>query len=164
VELPAELSRRLALANARYSLGMTAVGDCVRLACNLIVAGVDGPAVVELAGESPNLTRLDGTPLVGAMFEELGLPRVAEETAAWIFAQDIAARMLSAELSLAAGGGEFWALCSGEDFSADLNLIVAGLCEWDCLIDTGADASTIRAFLTRLAEDVLREAAERLDR
>lgn len=164
MELPAELKRRVALAYTQYSLEFLPAGDCVWLACDLLSVGVDGPAVAELAAAPPDLTRLDGTPLVAAMFDELGLPPVDMASATWFTARDIASRMLSGELDLAAGGNRLESISARLGSPDELQAIDASVTQWEILRAVGADESETRVCLTRLAEDVLGEAAERLGR
>jgi hypothetical protein len=164
VELSAELDRRVALLNASFSLGPVPAGDCVWLACDLLVAGVDTPAVTELAGAPPDLTFVDGAALIAAMLDELGLPRLDEITAAWLLAQEIASRMLAGDLGLAAGGSELWTICDSLLSPPDLKVITDGLADWDIMTAVEAPDSKVLARLTRLAEDVRQAATERLGR
>jgi hypothetical protein len=158
VELPAALRRRVVRLNAELSLGWITNGDHVWLACDLLLAGVDGPAVAELAAAPPDLTFFDGEPLIVAMLDELGLSRLDPVTAAWTIARDAAARLLDGEPAV---GGRLWALLNSLHFPDDLDVIAAGLLDCDCLEASGREAE-LDARWTLLAQDILRAAADRL--
>ncbi|MEV6240213.1 hypothetical protein [Lentzea sp. NPDC051838] len=69
--------------------------QAVWLACDLLVAGVDTPALRELAGESP--TRLatgDATALVKQVLVELGSTLMTEEEADWFIGREAARKIL----------------------------------------------------------------------
>ena len=51
----------------------------VYLACDLVTAGVDGPATLEMAGQSLRIERPEAEPLFRAMLAELGLPVVPHD-------------------------------------------------------------------------------------
>lgn len=153
MELPAELSRRVTLLNAEYALGRAKGSDCVWLACDLLVAGVDGLAVAELAAASTDISFSDGAPLIVAMLDELGCARLDGVTAVWTLARDIAHRLLAGE---PAAGAELWPLLRAVDFPDDLGLLTEGLFEIELLYGSGRD-DELAARWTRLAEDVLAE-------
>ena len=153
MDLPAELSRRVTLLNAEYSLAKAKGSECVWLACDLLVAGVDGPAVAELAAASTDMSFSDGEPLIVAMLDELGFPRLDGVTAVWTLARDIVQRLLAGEPS---AGAELWPLLRAVDFPDDLGLLTEGLFEIELLYRAGRD-DELAARWTTLAEDVLRE-------
>lgn len=51
----------------------------VGLACDLVAAGIDTPATLELAGQSPRIERPEAEPLFRAMLAELGLPLIPHD-------------------------------------------------------------------------------------
>lgn len=66
-----------------WALDRLLPGEAVWLACDLLVAGLDTPALAELAGEPPtSLTLADGEPLVRTMLAELGIEPVNTTQAA----------------------------------------------------------------------------------
>lgn len=71
--------------------GTIAADRAVWLACDLLVAGLDTPALCELAGESPTrLKKREATELVERMFAELGIEPLPADAAAWFLARDVA--------------------------------------------------------------------------
>lgn len=96
----AELRTRLLRINAQLLLPSQAVW----LACDLLVAGVESPAAVELAAESPTQLLADDADRVLA---ELGIPRLSPEQAELVKCRDLALDVISGELA-----PEHWACCS----------------------------------------------------
>lgn len=108
----AELHTRLLRLNAQLLLPSQAVW----LACDLLVAGVESPAVVELAAESPTQLLADDADRVLAddadlladrVLAELGIPRLSPEQAELVKCRDLALDVISGELA-----PEHWACCS----------------------------------------------------
>lgn len=92
----AELRNRLLSLNAQLFYERVETDAAVWLACDLLVAGVDTPALCELAGESP--ARLDARkarPLIRRVFAELDVPLMAEEQAEWVLGREVAHRILA---------------------------------------------------------------------
>ena len=56
------------------------------IAADLLEAGFDGPALVRLAGETEIRSSADAEPLVGKMFQELGVPWPLSDTPAKLIA------------------------------------------------------------------------------
>jgi hypothetical protein len=159
VELPASLRRRVTLLNAECAIGVAKCGDSVWLACDLLVADVDGPAVAELAAASTDMSLSDGEPLIVAMLDELGCPRLDPVTAVWTLSRDAAQRLLAGEPG---AGGELWPLLRAVGFPEKLSLLTEGLFEIDFLY--GIDRhDELDARWTKLAKDILRE-TDALDR
>lgn len=68
----------------------------VWLACDLLLAGVDTPALRELAGESPTrLARRDVHKLVEQMLVELGITPMTAEEADWFLGRETALEILA---------------------------------------------------------------------
>jgi hypothetical protein len=153
VELPASLRHRVTLLNAEYALGRAKGSDAVWLACDLLVAGVDGLAVAELAAASTDMSFSDGEPLIVAMLDELGCPRLDPVTAVWTLARDAAQRLLAGEPE---AGAELWPLLRAVGFPEELNLLTASLFDIELLFGTGRD-DELDARWTKLAKDILRE-------
>ncbi|MFC0439828.1 hypothetical protein [Kutzneria buriramensis] len=157
MELTAELSRRVDELNIGRLLGGVLLTDYIRLACDLLVAGVETPAVVEVAAAPPDdkASWAGIEEPINAMFVDLGRTWPDTTTAAWIRARMIATAMLSGELSVAIGGEKLWSLANSVPYT-EMLVIHEAVDEYGLL---GGEAR-----MTGLAEDVLREAAERLDR
>jgi hypothetical protein len=90
------LLRRLRIEQARALLYDDAdPHGSVMLACDLLVAGVDGDAVVALAAESARtLSRQDADRHLAAIADELGLPELDLPTAVTLTAADTCERIL----------------------------------------------------------------------
>lgn len=72
--LPDELRERVLRLNADLLVGLLRPDEAVWLACDLLVAGVETPTLLELAGESPiRLILADAVPLVRQTLAELGV-------------------------------------------------------------------------------------------
>jgi len=153
MDLPADLSRRVTLLNAKCAIGLAKCSDSVWLACDLLVADVDSPAVAELAAASTDMSFSDGEPLIVAMLDELGCPHLDPVTAVWTLSRDAAQRLLAGEPG---AGSELWPLLRAVGFPEELNLLTASLFDIELLFDTGRD-DELDALWTKLAEDILRE-------
>jgi hypothetical protein len=67
----------------------------VWLACDLLVAGLDTPALCELAGEPPTrLSRTRARRLARRFLEELGVELMTLEQADWFLGREVARRIL----------------------------------------------------------------------
>ncbi|MFS8100385.1 hypothetical protein LFM09_24965 [Lentzea alba] len=67
----------------------------VWLACDLLVAGLDTPALRELAGESPSrLEKSEAGALVGQFLAELGIKPMTREEADWFIGREVAWKVL----------------------------------------------------------------------
>ncbi|PWK90716.1 hypothetical protein C8D88_101736 [Lentzea atacamensis] len=98
-----ELRSRLLHLNADRLLPSQAVW----LACDLLVAGIGTPAVVELAGESPaGLLADDAELLADRVLAELGIPRLNREQVELVECRELALDVISGELA-----PEHWACC-----------------------------------------------------
>jgi hypothetical protein len=93
-----QLRSRLQRLNADLADYALDPGQAVWLACDLLVAGFDTPALCELAGESPTrLMQREASPLVERMLTELDVELMTEEQADWVFGREVAQRVLSGE-------------------------------------------------------------------
>ncbi|MBD2894938.1 hypothetical protein amrb99_38690 [Actinomadura sp. RB99] len=94
-------------------------GEPVRIACDLLVAGIETPSVIALACESPTrLTLREGRPLVRRLLSDLALDPMNIHRAGWITARDIALQIEAGTLK-AEDGGHFllglWHPCREPD-------------------------------------------------
>lgn len=70
-------------------------GRVVWLACDFLIAGLDTPALRELAGESPaRLTKSEASALVRQFLDELGVEPMTAEQADWLLGREAALRIL----------------------------------------------------------------------
>lgn len=107
----AELRKRLLRCNADLANEALSSADAVWLACDLLVAGHDSPALRELAGESPDRVRYeDAARLFADVLADLGVRRLSEEQAAWVVGRETARRILSGEVSPADWPYDLWHL------------------------------------------------------
>jgi hypothetical protein len=68
----------------------------VWLACDLLVAGLDSPALRELAGESPTrLEQSEANALVRQVLVELGIELMTEDEADWYLGRETARQILA---------------------------------------------------------------------
>ncbi|GGU20886.1 hypothetical protein [Lentzea flava] len=104
-----ELRDRLLRLNAAFVANEVQPDVAVRLACDLLEAGVDSPALRELAGESPTrLTVRQVRPLVAAALAELRLPVLTRHQVGWVLARDVARQLISGELRRELGANRLW--------------------------------------------------------
>jgi hypothetical protein len=82
--LSPELIERVRLLSARVMFADADGRDVVRLACDLLVAGIDTPSIVELAALPYSATMNDVDPLFRAMLVELGRPQLPRDEAGWL--------------------------------------------------------------------------------
>jgi hypothetical protein len=163
-DLPVELRERLCRLNADVILDLLQPGEAVWLACDLLVAGFETPALIELAGESPtSLTRADGEPLVRQMLTELGIEPVNTTQANWLVARDIARQMIAGTLPAEVGARmlwwDLWWSCDNAD---EIGRMLEPLEAWDETLPQQRDDQAIRAEMRQLAHDVVRAADARI--
>ncbi|MEU7654061.1 hypothetical protein AB0C42_14805 [Micromonospora taraxaci] len=90
-----ELRHRLRTEQARALLDDADPHQAVMLACDLLMAGVNGDAVVALAAESARtLPAYDANRRLAAVIDELGLPELDLPTAVALIAADTCERIL----------------------------------------------------------------------
>ncbi|MGW3794503.1 hypothetical protein ACWD8I_25500 [Micromonospora arida] len=98
------LLRRLRAEQARALLDDADPHHAVMLACDLLVAGVDGDAVVALAAESARtLPAHDASRRLAAVSAELGLPEPDLPTAVALVAADTCERILDGSIPAEVG-------------------------------------------------------------
>lgn len=155
--LPPALRARVLRLNADLTLEELDPEPVVWLACDLLVAGADTPALCELAGESPTgLTRADAEPLVRRMLTELGVEPVDTARAPRIVAHDIARRMISGSLAPEDGANELWSLWTYRDDVAGISALLGPLERWEDTPAEHRDEDALRAELLDVAEQVVR--------
>ncbi|SFR17146.1 hypothetical protein SAMN04488564_104516 [Lentzea waywayandensis] len=107
----AELHRRLLCLNADLAATRLSPEDAIWLACDLLVAEVNTPAVVQLASASPKSTyTAEAARLVEQLLVELGVEPMTPRQASWWFARDVARLMAAGKLDREDGENELWAL------------------------------------------------------
>jgi hypothetical protein len=92
----------------RLNAGLLVPDQAVWLTCDLLLAGYETPAVVELAGESPTLLHgQDADMLADRVLTELGMARLSEEESSWVECRDLALDVISGKLP-----PDHWACCT----------------------------------------------------
>jgi hypothetical protein len=161
--LPDELRERVQRINADLIQDALRPGDAVWLACDLLVAGIESPAVVELAGEPPTrLERSDAVLLVRRLLAEIGVEPVDPGQEPWVVARGIARQMIAGDLLPEVGASELWSLWWSCDNVAELGLMLQPLEDWEATPAMFRDDEAIRAWILELAPAVVRAADERL--
>lgn len=160
--IPPELRDRIVRLNAGLTVGSLDCGAAVRLACDLLVAGIDRPGVVELAIESTTaLLRSEGEPLVRRMLSELGVEPVDTTEAAWVQAGDIARHMVAGTLPAEDGAALLWGLWWACGNPQEIGLILEPLDAWNETAPVERADEGLRAEMRRLAADIARAADAR---
>jgi hypothetical protein len=161
--VPDGLRERLRRLNADLLLDLLRPGEAVWLACDLLVAGVETSALVELAGESPTgLTLADAVPLVRRMLAELGIEPIDRSRAPWIVARDVARQMIAGDLPPEEGARSLWGLWWSCDNADEIGLMLEPLEAWDETLPARRNDEAIRAEMRKLARGVVRAADARL--
>ncbi|MDX3657789.1 hypothetical protein PV646_10795 [Streptomyces sp. ID05-26A] len=95
-DLSTDLRNRLQRLNADLADNSIEPQQVVWLACELLVAGLDSPALQELAGESPTrLAKRDADVLVEQVLLELGITPMTEEEADWYLGRQVALQVVA---------------------------------------------------------------------
>lgn len=110
IALPPSLNDQLRLLTARAMLGEVRPNELVEFACDLLVAGVDVPSAVELAGRPYDVEMRDAEPLFRQLVEDLGRPPMPKVEAAWVVARTIAQQLLADSIPAAVGARILWGL------------------------------------------------------
>jgi hypothetical protein len=154
------LLRRLRAEQARALLDNADPHHAVMLACDLLVAGVGGDAVVALAAESARtLSPYDANRRVAAIIAELGLPEPDLPTAVALIAADTCERILDRSIPAEVGAHRLYVVGYEGSRLDDLSPAVAALAKrLEDDLDGRADddlrtrlASLARTILNRLA-------------
>ncbi|WP_091077851.1 hypothetical protein [Nonomuraea wenchangensis] len=106
MDLPAELRDRLADLRGDFLWGRLSgrVADAGWLACELIEAGLDTPAVWELAGYALSIGPMkEVEPLVRQVLAESGFPSIDLQREPWAVAQDVAQGIAEGTLPIGMG-------------------------------------------------------------
>lgn len=163
VDLPDELRERLQCLNADLLINQVAPDSAVRAACDLLMAGVETPSVLELAGESPTHLRLpDAVALLRRVLTELGVGWVDPTQAPWVVARDVARQMIAGGLLPEDGASALWSLWWDCDNVEEIGLMLEPLEHWQEALPKDREDETIRARMRLLALDVIRVADARL--
>ncbi|MGI5130930.1 hypothetical protein ACQEVB_29280 [Pseudonocardia sp. CA-107938] len=149
--------------NADLITGRLPPESTVRLACDLLMVGVETPTVVELAGESPTrLTLGDAVPLVRQVLVELGVEPVDPTKAAWTVARDVARQMLTGDLLPEDGAAMLWDLWEDCENSPVIARMLEPLEAWQETLPEDRDDEAIRDEMRRLAPAVVHTGDARL--
>ena len=158
------LLRRLRTEQARALLDDADPNHAVILACDLLVAGVNGGAVAALAAESARtLSTHDANRRLAAVTDELGLPELDLSTAVALIAAETCERILDRNIPAEVGTHRLYVV--GHDGSQLADLLpavttLAGRLEDDL---GGRADDDLRSQLAALARTILnRLAAEDL--
>jgi hypothetical protein len=165
MDLPADLRERLDRLQAAAVLDHDTSdvflielfpGEPVRIACDLLVAGVETPAVIALACESPTRLALrEGRPLVRRLLSELPLDAMSVHQAGWITARDLASRIESGALDEEKGGHlllGLWYACQEPD---ELRPLLGILDDWEDTPLQHRDRERFNTALRRLSRVVV---------
>jgi hypothetical protein len=161
--LPEAVREKVQRLSADLITGLLLPENTVWLACDLLMAGVETPAVVELAGESPTqLTLGDAVPLVRQVLAELGVEPVDTTQAAWVVARGVARQMITGDLPPEDGAATLWGLWWACDTALEIGRMLEPLEAWQDTLPKDRDDEAIRAEMRRLAPAVIRAADVRL--
>ncbi|MGV9324315.1 hypothetical protein [Streptosporangium sandarakinum] len=108
MELPAELRERLAVIRGDLLRGRLSgsVSDAGWLACDLIGAGVDTPAIVDLAGHALSIGSMhEIEPLIRLVLSECDMPAIDTQREPWAVAHEVAHAVAERTLPISAGTG-----------------------------------------------------------
>jgi len=158
-DLPDELRERLQRLNADLLTDRLRPEYAVWLACDLLMAGVESPAVMELAGESPTrLSSAHAVPLVRQALSELGIGSIDSLQASWVIARDVARQMIAGGLLPEDGAASLWGLWWACENAEELARMLEPLEAWEETSPSDRDDEAIRAEMRRLAPAVIRAA------
>jgi hypothetical protein len=133
------------------------------LACDLLVAGVETPALAELAGESPTRLRFpDAVALVPQALIELGIVPIDASQAPWVVARDIAREMIAGHLLPEDGARSLWGLWWSCDNAPEIGLMLQPLDAWNDTLPADRDDAAIRAEMRELAQGIFMAANAKL--
>lgn len=147
-----DLASRLERIAADQAVGAGRPEAAVPLACDLLVAGFDTPALRVLAGESTDLRAVDAQPLIAEMLTELGVEPIEPHRAFLVIARDVARQMISGTMPAEYGASWLWSLWTDCDLPEAAKLLDP-LERWQYAED---DQEAIRAEMRGLAADVVR--------
>jgi hypothetical protein len=93
------------------------------LATDLLVRGIESPALVELAGLI-RPTFWEVSPVVERAFQEADLPPISREEALWRLAYDTARDIVDGAISPRQGANTLWGICTDLDMPEPLRYFV----------------------------------------
>ena len=161
--LPDELRERVLRLNADLLTDLLRSDEAVWLACDLLVAGVETPTVVELAGEPPTRLRFpDAVLLVRQVLTELGVVPIDPSQAPWVVARDIAREMIAGHLLPEDGARSLWGLWWSCDNAQEIGLMLQPLDAWNDTLPADRDDDAIRAEMRELAQGIFVAATAKL--
>lgn len=102
----------LAVFQARWQVADLAPDTVHVAATQLLEAGLDSPALVELAGATKLATRSDLDPLVRRALAELGRSPMSDSEARWVLAFEVARQITANEVEPLAGATRLWTLAT----------------------------------------------------
>jgi hypothetical protein len=101
----------LPIIQAKWQLGLLRAEEIPEHATSLLVAGIESPALIELAGLiAPD--RWQVGPLLDAAFNELGLPPIDDTAARWRLVYHTAREIVARAVSPLEGSTTLWHLAS----------------------------------------------------
>jgi hypothetical protein len=160
VELPAELKERLAELRGELLWGRLSgtVLDAGWLACELIEAGLDTPAVWELAGQVLSIGPMtEVEPLVRQVMVESGFPPIDLQRTAWAVVRDVAGGVADGTLPIGKGVdfliSELRNKCDGPEEIFWLMMLID---DWEAVRETPPTDDELREQTRKIA-DVARE-------
>ncbi|MFF5100251.1 MULTISPECIES: hypothetical protein [Actinosynnema] len=149
LELSPDLLTRVVEANCEASApGRHAIDgrDAVRLACDLVLAGVDTPHVVDLACQSPGeVADETANALLRAALDDLGLPAVDWYRFEWTITRKVAGVVLRGEVGPCEGMYDLWDRWDSTPDSTSVAGALLLCAEWE-----GADEEERVVLRTRI--------------
>lgn len=129
--LTSNLRERTRLLTARIMFREATGDELVRLACDLLVAGIDTPSIVALAGLPYSVTMTDAEPIFGDALVELGLPPLPRDAAGWVLAGEVARKMIADSIPQNVGAAILWGLWWEVGQPPEIAEFVQLLDEWE---------------------------------
>jgi hypothetical protein len=108
---------------ARWILEEIAPDELHVAATELLVQGIESPALVELAGLY-GASYWSAAPVVARTFAEAGLRPISREAALWRLAYWTASRVVAGATSPLEGAGTLWRICNDLDMPESLRYFV----------------------------------------
>jgi hypothetical protein len=165
VHLPSELRERLERLQAASVLleevsdtylDRMFPGEPVWIACELLVAGIETPAVVALACESPTrLTPREGEPLVRNLLSELAVEHMDIRGAGWIVARYLAREIEGAALDVENGAHLLLGLGHACEEPEEMSPLLSALDDWECTPPQYRDHEQFSTTIRTLAKTIL---------
>lgn len=133
-------------------VGSTA--DAGWIACDLIGAGLDTPATLELAGHALSIGSMSEIePLIRQVLSECGMPPMDTSQEPWATARDISLAMRDGSLPISSGADflitELMAKCAYPPEITELMILID---DWEAVRDTQPTDDELRAHAGKIAE------------